>query len=93
MPIWKINVNRRKHPSVLSSVVFTPPSLDLDPGESGSVVVSGLDTLGRPVAVVVQAVVAPPGLTVSRAENRLTIVADAIGPAVDELLTVDVDVI
>jgi hypothetical protein len=93
MAIYKLNIKRKAQPNILASVVFTPASLDLLPGASGAVDVTGLDALLRPVAITVRSVSAPAGLTALALGNRVTVSADPIGPAVDAALQVDVDVV
>ena len=93
MAAYKFNVRRKKQPNVLARVVFTPPSLDLDPGQSGTVTVSGVDAVDRPVAVTVQSASAPAGLTVARSGNTITVTATSPGPLEDQSLDVTVEAV
>lgn len=93
MALLGINVKRRKHPNVLATPIATPASLDLDPGESGAVTVSGVDSLGRNVPVSIQNIPLVPGLLISRAGNVVTIKADPVGPEVDQDLVVNLEVV
>lgn len=91
MPIFDFSVKRRKRS--LASVVFTPPSLDLDPGEVGVVVVSGRDSQGREVPIALRGVAPVPGLSVVQDGTQVIVTASPEGPVEDESLTVMVEVV
>lgn len=84
-------IHRRAAPKVPTDIIFTPSSLDLDPGESGTVAAQVIDQNGNPMnpttivlastAAAIQA--AMPGATVTANGANLTIVAPTAGPASD----------
>lgn len=90
--IKNLVIKQRAAAKVLTSVVFTPPSLDLDPGEAGTVTAAGVDQFGAAMPVTVQSVSVPVGFVVSKNGAVFTIVAPAVGPAADQDITAQVDV-
>lgn len=88
---------QRAAPKVATSMTLTPPSLDLDPGESGTVVAQVFDQHGgvmNPTVVLpitaANIKAAIPGATVTINGASLTVVAPAIGPVNDVNTQADV---